>query len=331
MARIRPFLQQLSRLRGVTGRLFDLATPALAVAAVVAFTSVPLSLPAYAEDLPWLTDGTRSGAQPDVITPSTTYDPGPVDPDEDYDTSRPLDDDEVYAPRRRAPDNRADRSADRYQQDPDYSTYQPAAPDPTWQDDDLGVPQRARRAPRRRTAAPTPGTVAPPPADYRSRFDGTFSADEIVQAGHIAFGQVARGFASVVEHVFRKQGRPNGYIIGQEAGGAVVAGLRYGEGVLYTKNAGTHPIYWQGPSVGYDFGAEGSKTMILVYHLRDTGDAYGRFGGVDGSAYLVGGVGVTFQQKDHVLMAPIRSGVGLRLGANIGYLKYSRVPTWNPF
>jgi hypothetical protein len=131
--------------------------------------------------------------------------------------------------------------------------------------------------------------------------------------------------------VFQKQGRPNGYILGQEAGGAFVAGLRYGEGVLYTKDAGSRRVYWQGPSIGYDAGAEGSKVMMLVYNLRDPEEIYQRFGGVDGSAYLVGGVGVTFQKNDHVVIAPIRSGVGLRFGANIGYLKYTRSPTWNPF
>lgn len=167
---------------------------------------------------------------------------------------------------------------------------------------------------------------APPPYD-----DGSYSSDEIVGAGHQFFGDVSKGLANVVEHAFQKQGRPNGYILGEEAGGAFVAGLRYGEGTLYTKNAGTHRIYWQGPTFGYDFGAEGSKTLILVYNLRHVDQLYNRFAGVDGSAYLVGGVGVTFQTYDDVVLAPIRSGVGLRLGANVGYLKYTRTPTWNPF
>jgi hypothetical protein len=134
-----------------------------------------------------------------------------------------------------------------------------------------------------------------------------------------------------VEYAFKNQGRPNGYILGQEASGAFVAGLRYGEGVLYTRDAGTHRVYWQGPSIGYDAGAEGSKVMMLIYNLRDPGDMYRRFGGVDGSAYFVGGVGVTFQKNGDIVVAPIRSGVGLRLGANVGYLKYTPQPTWNPF
>jgi len=159
----------------------------------------------------------------------------------------------------------------------------------------------------------------------------TYSSREIMQTGHSFFGSVSKGLASVVEYAFKNQGRPNGYILGQEASGAFVAGLRYGEGVLYTRDAGAHRVYWQGPSIGYDAGAEGSKVMMLVYNLRDPGDMYQRFGGVDGSAYFVGGVGITFQKSGDIVVAPIRSGVGLRLGANVGYLKYTPRPTWNPF
>lgn len=166
---------------------------------------------------------------------------------------------------------------------------------------------------------------------YDERDDRSYSSNEILNAGHQFFGSVSKGLASVVEYAFRKQGRPNGYILGQDAGGAFVAGLRYGEGMLYTKDTGTHRIYWQGPSIGWDAGAEGSKVMVLVYNLRSPEDIYRRFGGVDGSAYFVGGVGLTFLTSDDLVVAPIRSGVGLRLGANIGYLKYTHRPTWNPF
>ncbi|MGE3917185.1 MAG: DUF1134 domain-containing protein, partial [Hyphomicrobiaceae bacterium] len=159
----------------------------------------------------------------------------------------------------------------------------------------------------------------------------TFSMREIVDAGHGFFGSLSQGVASVIEHAFKTKGRPNGYILGEDVGGAFVAGLRYGEGRLHTRDAGTHKVYWQGPSLGYDAGAEGSKVMVLVYNLRDPSDIYQRFGGVAGSAYVVGGVGLTFQQRDDILLAPIRAGVGLRLGANVGYLKYTPRPTWNPF
>ncbi len=168
----------------------------------------------------------------------------------------------------------------------------------------------------------------PPPPPGRAR---TFSIDEINNAGHRFFGSVSRDLAKVIQYAFRKQGEPNGYILGEEASGAFVAGLRYGEGTLYTKDAGAHKVYWQGPSLGYDFGAEGSKVMVLVYNLRSPNDIYQTFSGIDGSAYLVGGVGITFLTKNDISLAPIRSGIGLRLGANIGYLKYTRAPTWNPF
>lgn len=161
--------------------------------------------------------------------------------------------------------------------------------------------------------------------------DRTFSRNEILDAGHRMFGSVSQGLASAVEYAFQRAGRPNGYILGEDAGGAIVAGLRYGEGTLFTKDAGNHKVFWQGPSLGYDFGGEGSKTMVLVYNLRDPAEIYDRFGGIQGSAYLVGGVSVQFQKNGDVMLALIRSGVGLRLGANIGYLKYTRQPTWNPF
>ena len=153
----------------------------------------------------------------------------------------------------------------------------------------------------------------------------------IIEAGGRFFGSVSKGLASVVEYAFQKSGRPNGYILGSDAGGAFVAGLRYGEGTLYTRDAGSHRVFWQGPSIGYDFGGEGSKTMVLVYNLRDPSQIYERYAGVQGSAYLVGGVGMQFQTHGNVTLAPIRSGIGLRLGANVGYLKYTRSPTWNPF
>ena len=182
-----------------------------------------------------------------------------------------------------------------------------------------------------------PGTAYEPqnggnaPANSASGQGGTFSPDEIKGAGHRFFGRVSMEFAQVVEYAFQRAGRPNGYILGEEAGGAIIAGLRYGEGTLYTKDAGNHKVFWQGPSLGYDFGAEGSKTMVLVYDLQSPGEIFMTYPGIDGSAYFIGGVGVTFLKRDHITLAPIRSGVGLRLGANIGYLKYTREPTWNPF
>jgi hypothetical protein len=159
----------------------------------------------------------------------------------------------------------------------------------------------------------------------------TYSTEEILGKGHEVFGKSSRGIAKAVEYVFQSQGEPTAYIVGEEGAGAFVGGLRYGEGTIYYKNGTTDRIYWQGPSVGWDFGGNGSRTMVLVYGSEQPEDLYERFGGVEGTAYLVGGVGVNFQRRDNITLAPIRTGVGARLGANIGYLKYSSKPTWNPF
>jgi len=159
----------------------------------------------------------------------------------------------------------------------------------------------------------------------------TFSSNEILQAGHQFFGGVSRGLANLVERAASQWGQPNGYILGQEGGAALIGGLRYGEGVLYTKNAGDLKVYWQGPSLGWDIGGDGARTMMLVYNLPTTHAIYRRFGGVDGSAYLIGGLGMTALTANNIVVVPIRSGVGLRLGASIGYLKFTPQATWNPF
>jgi len=158
-----------------------------------------------------------------------------------------------------------------------------------------------------------------------------YSSNEIVDAGHRFFGTISRGLAQIVEKAGSQFGLPNGYVLGQEAGGAVVAGLRYGEGILYTKNAGDLRVFWQGPSLGFDFGGEGARTMMLVYSLPATDGIYQRFAGIDGSAYFVGGLGMTALTMNNIVVVPIRTGVGMRLGANVGYLKFTPTATWNPF
>jgi hypothetical protein len=160
---------------------------------------------------------------------------------------------------------------------------------------------------------------------------GEFSPNEIVDAGHRFFGGISRGLATIVEKAVSQWGLPNGYILGEEGGGAFFGGLRYGEGMLYTKNAGDLKVFWQGPSVGWDFGGEGARTMMLVYKLPATHAIYQRFGGIDGSAYFIGGLGMTALTANNIVVVPIRSGLGLRLGANIGYLKFTPQATWNPF
>lgn len=158
-----------------------------------------------------------------------------------------------------------------------------------------------------------------------------YTSQEILDSGHRFFGSTSGGLASVVEKVFSSYGLPNGYVLGEEGSGAFVGGLTYGEGTLYTKNAGDHKVYWQGPSLGWDFGGQGSRTMILVYNLDDVNNLYDRYGGIAGSAYVVAGVGFNVLKRGNILLVPVRTGVGARLGVNLGYLKLTQQPTWNPF
>jgi len=173
--------------------------------------------------------------------------------------------------------------------------------------------------------------IGMPIASANAQQPERYSSNEILDTGHKFFGSVSRGLAQVVERAVSTWGQPNGYILGQEGGGAFIGGLRYGEGALYTKNAGDLKVYWQGPTLGWDVGGEGARTMMLVYSLPSTRAIYQRFGGVDGSAYLVGGGGMTALTSGSIVVVPIRSGVGLRLGANVGYLKFTPQATWNPF
>jgi hypothetical protein len=174
---------------------------------------------------------------------------------------------------------------------------------------------------------PPPPQAQPQPAPQ----GGHYTSNEVIDAGHRFFGSVSRGLAQIVEKAGSQWGLPNGYILGQEASGAFAVGLRYGEGVLYTKNAGDLKVFWQGPSLGFDFGGEGARTMMLVYSLPATEAIYQRFAGLDGSAYFVGGLGMTALTFNNIVVVPIRTGVGVRLGANVGYLKFTPTATWNPF
>ena len=185
--------------------------------------------------------------------------------------------------------------------------------------------------------AQTTGTISPqspPPEVTPSSPPPTasqFSSNELINAGNHFFGGVSHGLAMIVEKAVSQWGLPNGYVLGQEASGAFIGGLRYGDGTLYTRNAGDLRVFWQGPSVGFDAGADGARTMMLVYNLPQTGAIFDRFGGINGSAYFIGGFGMTALTANKIVVVPIRSGIGLRLGANLGYLKFTESPTWNPF
>lgn len=161
--------------------------------------------------------------------------------------------------------------------------------------------------------------------------ENKFKANEIISAGHAFFGGASANIASVIETMFSQSGKPSAYIIGEEGSGSIVIGARYGEGYIYFKDGTRYKIFWQGPSIGFDFGADASKTMVLVYGVNDPNQLINRFPGVDGSAFIIGGLGVTYQQNGSISLGVIRTGIGARLGVNVGYLKYSAQPDWNPF
>jgi len=178
-------------------------------------------------------------------------------------------------------------------------------------------------------------------ADYstygqHARSDGPvqpngYSETEVLNAGHQFFGSISGGIATFIEKVFSKYGQPNGYVLGQEGSGAIIAGVKYGEGQLFTRNAGEHKVYWQGPSIGWDIGASGTRVMMLVYNLPSVESIYQQYNGVNTSAFLIGGLGMTVLENGDTRLVPVKSGIGARLGVNLGYLKFTDQPKWNPF
>ena len=186
----------------------------------------------------------------------------------------------------------------------------------------MGAPSLVR-AQQRASDPPPP----PPPQDG----DKTYSQDEIVHDVSDFLGVTAESAGAAVEKLFSKNGRPTAYIAGEEGSGAFVVGARYGRGLLYMKDKPPMEVFWQGPNIGWDFGGNASRVFTLCYNLQYPDAIFRRFPGVEGTAYLVGGLGVNYQRADTITLAPIRAGVGLRLGANVGYLGYSRKRRWMPF
>lgn len=178
------------------------------------------------------------------------------------------------------------------------------------------------------TAAATAQTGA---TEIAAAAGQTYREDDLIGAAEGVFGRGAEGLARMIQDILREQGEPNGYIVGREVGGAFVLGLRYGSGTLHHRVEGTMPVYWTGPSVGLDAGANAGSTFVLVYNLHDSGDLYRRFPAGEGAAYLVGGFNGSYLRRGDVVLIPIRSGLGLRLGANVGYMKFSRRQRWLPF
>lgn len=161
--------------------------------------------------------------------------------------------------------------------------------------------------------------------------NGTYQPDDLIGAAEGVFGSGSRGLASLIRDILHKQGTPNGYISGREAGAAFAVGLRYGSGTLCQKARVPMPVYWTGPSVGFDVGANAAKTFVLVYNLNNPDDLFRRFGAGEGQAYFVGGFNVSYLRRGNVVLIPVRLGVGLRLGINGGYMKISRHQNWLPF
>ncbi len=159
----------------------------------------------------------------------------------------------------------------------------------------------------------------------------TYKQDDLIGAAEGVFGKGAKGLAGVIQDILKKQGEPNAYIVGREGGGALVVGVRYGSGTLFHKVEGQRPVYWTGPSIGFDAGASAGSTFVLVYNLYNTDDLYHRFPAGEGQAYLIGGFNVSYMRRGNIVLIPVRSGVGLRLGVNAGYMKFSQKHKWLPF
>jgi hypothetical protein len=192
-------------------------------------------------------------------------------------------------------------------------------------------PPQAPPPPNSTPSYPTGGPTGSPPNDGRPPHAETYSRDEIVNGVSDFLGVTAEAAGGAVERVFKNNGRPTAYIAGEEGSGAIAIGARYGRGLLYMKGREPMEVFWQGPSVGWDFGGNASRVFTLCYLLDDPKDIFQRFPGVEGSAYFIGGLGVNYQKADQIVLAPIRAGVGFRLGANVGYLAYSRKRNLLPF
>jgi len=205
---------------------------------------------------------------------------------------------------------------------PDTDAPAPASPAPT-----------SAAAPAEQPAGTHPLPAASP-AEMQARNavrGGTYEQGDIVGAAEGVFGKGAAGLAGMIEKIFKEQGRPNGYIAGREAGGAIIVGVRYGSGTLFHKIEGQRKVFWTGPSVGFDLGANAAKTFVLVYNLEDSQDLYRRFPAAEGDVYVIGGFTASYLRRGNIVLIPIRLGVGWRLGANLGYMKFSEKGRWLPF
>ncbi|MBA2920510.1 DUF1134 domain-containing protein [Sphingomonas sp. MAH-20] len=203
----------------------------------------------------------------------------------------------------------------------------PAPSDPVYYGDTTAPAPAPPPAPAAPADAPATATAAAPVPGAPQ----TYKKDDLIAAAEGVFGKGAKGLAELIEKILKDQGEPTGYIAGREAGGAFVVGLRYGSGTLYHKVEGKLPVYWTGPSVGFDAGANAGSTFVLVYNLHDAHELYQRFPAGEGNAYFIGGLTASYMRSGDVVLIPIRVGAGLRLGANVGYMKFTEKARWLPF
>lgn len=203
-----------------------------------------------------------------------------------------------------------------------------ASPNPV----DPTAPPPVQPQQRSVTVPPAPGTTLPSPSvQGQYAQTTTYKQDDLIGAAEGVFGKGAEGLAGIIESILKDQGEPNAYISGQEASGAFVVGLRYGSGTMFHKIEGQRPVYWTGPSVGFDVGGDANKAFVLVYNLYDSQELYKRFPAAEGRAYFVGGFAASYMRSGDTVLIPIRMGVGWRLGANVGYMKFSEKQRWLPF
>ncbi|WP_375250276.1 DUF1134 domain-containing protein [Sphingomonas sp.] len=203
----------------------------------------------------------------------------------------------------------------------------PPAPAPAYPDEP--APQEQTPAPSPTPPAPVTGAEAR--ANATTAAAATYKRDDLIAAGEGVFGKGAEGFGQIIEKILKDQGEPNAYIAGREASGAFVVGLRYGSGVMTHKVEGQRPVYWTGPSVGFDVGGDANKVFVLVYNLYDSQELFHRFPGAEGRLYFIGGFAATYLRRGNIVLIPVRLGVGWRAGVNVGYMKFTETSKWLPF
>lgn len=204
-----------------------------------------------------------------------------------------------------------------------------AAPSPSIDAAPVAAPEAAPTATASDPAQAAAQASVDPTAATQS--GSTYKEDDLIGAAEGVFGKGAKGLADLIKDLLKKQGEPNAYIVGREGGGAIGIGVRYGSGTLFHKVEGKRPVYWTGPSIGFDAGANAGNAFVLVYNLYNTDDLYKRFPAGEGTAYLVGGFNASYMRRGDVVLIPVRAGAGLRLGVNAGYMKFSQKQRWLPF